>query len=42
VDGLSAAAKIRRHTDVPIVFISGRTDADALERASNATRARSC
>ena len=33
VDGLSAAREIRRHTDVPIVFISGRTDADALERA---------
>jgi DNA-binding NarL/FixJ family response regulator len=32
-DGLSAAREIRRHTDVPIVFISGRTDADALERA---------
>jgi DNA-binding NarL/FixJ family response regulator len=33
LDGLSAAREIRRHTDVPIVFISGRTDADALERA---------
>jgi DNA-binding NarL/FixJ family response regulator len=33
VDGLSAAREIRRHTDVPIVLISGRTDADALERA---------
>jgi DNA-binding NarL/FixJ family response regulator len=34
VDGLSAAREIRRHTDVPIVFISGRTDADTLERAA--------
>jgi DNA-binding NarL/FixJ family response regulator len=33
VDGLSAAREIRRHTDVPIVVISGRTDTDALERA---------
>jgi DNA-binding NarL/FixJ family response regulator len=33
VDGLSAAREIRRHTDVPIVIISGRTDTDSLERA---------
>jgi DNA-binding NarL/FixJ family response regulator len=35
MDGLSAAREIRRHTDVPIVLISGRTDADALERAAD-------
>jgi len=33
IDGLTAAREIRQHTSVPIVFISGRTDADALERA---------
>lgn len=33
IDGLSAAREIRKHTQVPIVVISGRTDVDALERA---------
>lgn len=33
VDGLTAAREIRKHTDVPIVVISGRTDEAALDRA---------
>ncbi|HVW27637.1 MAG TPA: DNA-binding response regulator [Polyangiaceae bacterium] len=33
IDGLTAAREIREHTDVPIVFISGRSDDGALDRA---------